>query len=54
MRLICSPSLDEADQETIRRLGVHDDAIDASLTSDIEQALQDSDQVPVVEFLATL
>lgn len=38
----------------IRRFGVRDDAIQRSLTQDIEKALEDADQLPVVELLGTL
>lgn len=54
MRLVCSPSLDDADEATIRRLGVTSEAVEKSLTRDIELSLENPDSLPVVEFLATL
>jgi superfamily II DNA or RNA helicase len=54
MRLICSPSLSDEDEQVIRRLGVQPDSVERSLTVDLEAALEDAEQLPVVELLATL
>ncbi len=54
MRLICSPSLSALDEAEIRRMGVTDRDVEKSLNADIEAALADPEQVPVVELLATL
>lgn len=54
MRLVCSPSLAAEDEAAIRRFGVRDEVVSRSLESDVEKALSDPEQLPVVELLATL
>jgi superfamily II DNA or RNA helicase len=54
MRLICSPSLDDSDEDVIRRFGVQPEAVERSLTADVTAALEHPEQFPVAQLLATL
>ena len=54
MRLICSPSLDEMDEQIIRESGVSSSQIDRAITADIRATLRDPTVMPVTELLATM
>lgn len=54
MRLVCSPSLNERDLETMRNVISQPKVIDESLLAEIEGILRQPDNRPVVELLATL
>ena len=54
MRLICSTSLDDADEAAIRNSHVDPTEVDKAMSSDIRDALRDPTSLPVVELLATI
>ncbi len=54
MRLVCSPNLDRQDAEAVGRGIALKDRIDTRLLEDLESLLEDPENHPVAEFLATL
>lgn len=54
MRLICSTSLDDADEKAIRSAYCDPTEVDKAMLADIRVALRDPTSLPVVELLATI
>lgn len=54
MRMICSTSLDDADEQTIRDSAKRAIGIDKAIVEEIKSALRDPKTLPVIELLATM